>query len=99
MPIRAVTSRPRNSRHDSCNDPVVGSILSGWRYDISGISPAMRVDYEEHLASCGHCRARQRRHRTIDVLLLCAFTMTFVAFLLMSLVLHRLETLTHIANV
>lgn len=99
MPIRAVPSRHRRSRHDSCTDEVVGAILSGWRYDISGISPAMRVDYEDHLAECVHCRGRQRRHRTIDVLLLCAFTLTFVAFLLMSLVLHRLETLTHIVNV
>lgn len=59
----------------------------------------MRVDYEEHLAECAHCRGRQRKHRTIDVLLLCAFTVTFAAFLLAALVIHRLEELTHIANV
>jgi ABC-type sulfate transport system permease component len=59
----------------------------------------MRVDYEEHLKDCVHCRSRQRKHRTIDVLLLCAFTLSFVAFLLMALVLHRLEMLTHIVNV
>jgi hypothetical protein len=59
----------------------------------------MRVDYEEHLTECLHCRRRQRRHRTIDVLLLCAFTLTFVAFLLAALVIHRLELITHIANV
>ena len=99
MPIRAVPSRHRRSRHDSCTDEVVGAILSGWRYDISGISPAMRVDYEEHLAGCVHCLRRQRIHRTIDVLLLCAFTLSFVTFLLMSLVIHRLEMLTHIVNV
>jgi hypothetical protein len=57
----------------------------------------MRVDYEEHLAGCGHCRRRQRRHRTIDVLLLCATTLSFVAFLLAALVIHRLEVMTHIA--
>jgi ABC-type sulfate transport system permease component len=59
----------------------------------------MRVDYEEHLVECVHCRKRQRIHRTVDMLLLCATTLSFVAFLLMSLVLHRLETLTHIVNV
>jgi hypothetical protein len=99
MPISAVTSRPRASRHDSCNDPVVGAILSGWRYDISGISPAMRVDYEDHLGSCGYCRRKQHIHRTVDVLLLCATTLSFVAFLLAALVIHRLELLTHIVNV
>lgn len=99
MPIRALTTRSRISRTDSCNDPIIGAILSGWRYDISGISPAMRVDYEEHLAGCGHCRGRQRLHRTVDVLLLCATTLSFVAFLLASLVIRRVEQLTHIANV
>jgi hypothetical protein len=97
MPIRIVPARLRS--HDSCNDPVVGAILSGWRYDISAISPTMRGDYEEHLAGCVHCRKRQRIHRTVDVLLLCATTLTFVAFLLASLVIHRLEMLTHIVNV
>jgi hypothetical protein len=28
-----------------CIDPVVGKILAGWRYDISGITPEMRGDY------------------------------------------------------
>lgn len=99
MPIRAVPSRHRRNRHDSCTDEVVGAILSGWRYDISGISPAMRVDYEEHLAECGHCRRRQRIHRTVDLLLLCATTLSFAAFLLAALVIHRLEVMTHIGNV
>ena len=97
MPIRVVPSRLRH--HDSCNDPVVGAILSGWRYDISAISPTMRGDYEEHLAGCAHCRKRQRAHRTLDVLLLCAFTLSFVAFLLAALVIHRVEVLTHIYDV
>ncbi len=98
MPIQPVPSRSGRIRRDSCTDPVIGAILSGWRYDISGISPAMRVDYEEHLADCGHCRKKQRLHRTVDVLLLCATTLSFVAFLLASLVIRRLEQLTHIAN-
>ena len=99
MPIRAVPSRHRRNRHDSCTDEVVGAILSGWRYDISGISPAMRVDYEEHLVECVHCRRRQRIHRTVDLLLLCATTLSFAAFLLAALVIHRLELMTHIGNV
>ena len=49
-----------------CNDPVIGGILAGWRYDISGIAPDMRGDYEHHLATCDHCRERQRLHRRID---------------------------------
>ncbi len=31
-----------------CTDKVVGTILAGWRYDISGITPDMRRDYEQH---------------------------------------------------
>lgn len=53
-----------------CTDPVVGGILSGWRYDISGVAPEMRSDYEQHLAECSHCSAKQRTHRTIDIGLL-----------------------------
>jgi len=49
-----------------CTDRVVGSILGSWRYDISGISPEMRKDYEQHLAECPHCRSRQKFHRTLD---------------------------------
>jgi hypothetical protein len=49
---------------------VVGDILSSWRYDISGITPEMRRDYEQHLAECKHCCKRQRLHRTIDVVLI-----------------------------
>ena len=60
----------RRFRANSCSDQVVGDILSGWRYDISGISPAMRTDYEQHLAECSHCLRRQRIARTIDVLLI-----------------------------
>ena len=35
-----------------CTDRVVGAILASWRYDISGISPEMRKDYEQHFAEC-----------------------------------------------
>src|SRR3989442_441847 len=36
-----------------CIDPIGGKILAGWRYDISGLAPEMRGDYEEHFAACG----------------------------------------------
>ncbi|MBW4039724.1 MAG: hypothetical protein HIU91_12820 [Acidobacteria bacterium] len=93
------TLSSRDLSTDTCNDPVVGAILSGWRYDISGISPDLRVDYEAHLYGCAHCRKRQRLHRTVDVLLLAATTLSFVAFLLAALVMHRVEALSHIGNV
>ncbi len=83
----------------SCTDPVVGAILSGWRYDITGNSPDLRREYEAHLSDCGHCRRRQRIHRTVDVLLLAATSLSFTAFLLAALVMHRLEALSHITNV
>ena len=38
-----------------CIDPTVGDILAGWRYDISGLNPEMRTDYEQHLRECHHC--------------------------------------------
>jgi len=65
-----------------CIDPVVGKILAGWRYDISGITPEMRVDYEAHLAACEFCRSRQRLHRTIDVALIVLASVSAMVFLL-----------------
>lgn len=65
-----------------CIDPVVGKILAGWRYDISGITPEMRVDYEAHLAECAFCRSRQHLHRTIDVALIVLASISAVVFLL-----------------
>ena len=64
-----------------CTDRVVGEILAGWRYDISGIAPEMRGDYEEHLAQCARCRARLRLHRTIDVGLIVVASISAVMFL------------------
>ena len=75
----------------ACTDPVVGAILSGWRYDISNISPEMRTDYESHLAECNGCRRRQHIARTIDVLLISITSLSIVAFLLAAMVLHRIE--------
>ena len=51
----------------TCTDPVVGRILAGWRYDISGIAPEMCGDYDRHFEECEHCRARRRLHRQIDI--------------------------------
>jgi len=81
-----------------CTDTVVGDILAGWRYDISGLSPAMRKDYDHHLSECASCRRRQRLARTIDVLLLSVCSLSIFAFLMAAAVLHRVETITHLSN-
>ena len=67
---------------DQCTDKVVGAILAGWRYDISGIVPDMRGDYEQHFAECGYCRAKQRLHRTIDIGLIVLTAVSAFVFLL-----------------
>jgi hypothetical protein len=74
---------------NTCVDPVVGKILAGWRYDISGIAPEMRGAYEEHFTACEHCRKRQRLHRTVDVGLIALASISAGVFLLaFGLVLH-----------
>src|ERR1700756_3365218 len=65
-----------------CVDPLVGKILAGWRYDISGLAPEMREDYEHHFAACEHCRSRQKIHRTIDVSLIVLASLSAGVFLL-----------------
>ena len=60
----------KKQKPDACTDNVVGAILSGWRYDISGVPADLRRDYEAHLHACGYCRRRQRLHRTVGLLLL-----------------------------
>lgn len=65
-----------------CTDKFVGAILAGWRYDISGITPEMRGDYELHFRECEHCRRKQRLHRTIDVGLIVLTTLSAGMFLL-----------------
>src|ERR1700753_566867 len=64
-----------------CTDPVIGKILAGWRYDISGIAPEMRGDYEAHFAVCAFCRSRQRLHRGIDIGLMALASASMVVFL------------------
>jgi hypothetical protein len=83
----------------TCTDRVVGAILSSWRYDISGITPEMRRDYEQHLVECAHCLSRQRLHRTIDVALIGLSTVSIAAFLLGLAVIHRVQPLQHWALV
>jgi hypothetical protein len=77
----------------TCTDPVVGDILSSWRYDISGISAEMRVDYEDHLSACSHCHSRQRLHRTVDVVLIGVSTLSIAAFLMALAIIHHVELL------
>ncbi len=73
-----------------CIDPIVGKILAGWRYDISGLAPEMRGDYESHFAGCEHCRSRQQIHRIIDVGLIGLASISAMIFLLAFGVIWRL---------
>jgi len=61
---------------------MVGKILAGWRYDISGLAVEMRGDYERHFAACERCRRRQRLHRIIDVSLIVLASVSAGVFLL-----------------
>jgi hypothetical protein len=70
----------RQSQH--CVDPIIGSILASWRYDISGVAPEMRPDYEEHFAECAYCRGKQHLHRSIDMGLLALASASAFVFLL-----------------
>jgi uncharacterized metal-binding protein len=83
----------------TCTDPVIGDILSSWRYDISGISRNMRGDYEHHLNSCQHCSSRQRLHRTVDVVLIGLSTVSSAVFLLALAIIHHVDILQNWALV
>ena len=74
-----------------CTDKVVGDILASWRYDISGIFPEMRGDYEAHFAECEHCRARRKLHRTIDFALIGLASVSAFVFLIVFAVIHQLK--------
>ena len=74
-----------------CTDKVVGDILASWRYDISGIFPEMRGDYEAHFAECEHCRDRRRLHRIIDFSLIGLATVSAFVFLVAFAVIHQLR--------
>jgi hypothetical protein len=72
-----------------CIDSVVGKILAGWRYDISGLAPEMRGDYEQHFAECERCRSRQQLHRGIDIALIVLASVSAGVFLLAFGVIHH----------
>jgi len=80
-----------------CSDRVVGAILASWRYDISGIYPEMRKDYEHHFAECSHCRARQKFHRSLDVTLAVLTSLAVFFFLFALAVLKHIKPLEHVA--
>ena len=74
---------------NECVDPVIGKILAGWRYDISGIAPEMRGDYEAHFAECAQCCSRQQMHRAIDLGLIVLASVSAGVFLLAFGVIHH----------
>lgn len=80
-----------------CNDRVVGDILASWRYDISGISPEMRKDYEHHLAECPHCSGRQRFHRSLDVTLVVLTSLSVFFSIFALAVIKHIKPLEHVA--
>ena len=80
-----------------CNDHVVGAILASWRYDISGISPEMRRDYEQHFVDCAHCSARLKFHRSLDVTLAVLTSLAIVFFLFALAVVKHIKPLEHVA--
>jgi hypothetical protein len=82
---------------NKCTDRVVGAILASWRYDISGISPEMRKDYEGHFAECSRCSSRQRFHRTVDATLTVLTGTASLFFLFALAVLEHVKPLEHVA--
>jgi len=80
-----------------CTDRVVGAILASWRYDISGISPEMRKDYEQHFVECPHCRAKQQFHRSLDVTLAVLTSLAVIFFLFALAVIRHIKPLEHVA--
>ena len=82
---------------NKCTDWVVGAILASWRYDISGISPEMRKDYESHLAECARCSARQKFHRTLDATLAVLTGTASLFFLFALAALKHIKPAEHVA--
>jgi len=80
-----------------CTDRVIGAILASWRYDISGISPEMRRDYENHFAECARCSARQKFHRSLDATLAVLTSLSAVFFFFALAVLRHIRPLEHVA--
>jgi hypothetical protein len=82
---------------NTCTDRVVGAILASWRYDISGISPEMRRDYENHFAECARCSSRQRFHRSLDATLAVLTSLSALFFLFALAALKHVRPLDHVA--
>lgn len=80
-----------------CTDHVIGAILASWRYDISGISPQMRKDYEQHLAECPRCGARLKFHRSLDATLAVLTSLAVLFFLFALAVIKHIKPLEHVA--
>jgi hypothetical protein len=80
-----------------CTDRVVGAILASWRYDISGITPDMRKDYEQHFVECSHCSARQKFHRSLDGTLAVLTSLSALFFLFALAALKHIKPLEHVA--
>ena len=80
-----------------CNDHVVGAILASWRYDISGITPEMRRDYEQHFTDCPHCRSRLQFHRSLDATLAVLTSLAVIFFLFALAVVKHIKSLEHVA--
>jgi hypothetical protein len=80
-----------------CTDRVIGDILASWRFDISGLSPEMRKDYEQHLVECPYCSSRQRFHRTLDGALAVLTSLSAVFFLFALAVLKHVKPFEHVA--
>lgn len=87
----------RPTKRSACVDPVVGGILSSWRYDISGLDREMRRDYERHFEQCRRCRNHQRVHRAIDVLLIVVSTGSMLSLLIALAVIHEIEPVRQLA--
>ena len=80
-----------------CTDPVIGAILASWRYDISGIHPEMRKDYEQHLAECSHCSGKLKFHRSLDVTLVVLTSLSVFFSLFALAVIRHIRPLEHVA--
>jgi hypothetical protein len=80
-----------------CTDRVVGAILASWRYDISGITPDMRKDYEQHFVECAQCSARQKFHRSLDGVLAVLTSLSALFFLFALAALKHIKPLEHVA--
>lgn len=57
----------------------------------------MRRDYEQHFTDCGHCRARLKFHRSLDVSLAVLTSLAVVFFLFALAVLQHIKPLEHVA--